>query len=76
MNKYTVVVYKKTTVELYANSESETEEMAMEEVIESGIIDSVSANVSLSYEQQLKSVERSALFPHLQSADRILDDPG
>lgn len=50
MNKYTVVVYKKTTVELYANSESETEEMAMEEVIESGIIDSVSANVSLSYE--------------------------
>jgi hypothetical protein len=41
MNKYTVVVYQKTTVEVYANSESEAEDKAIEEVFESGTVDSV-----------------------------------
>ena len=45
MNKYTVIVYKKTTVELYANSESEAEEMAIEEVIESGTVDSIGTEI-------------------------------
>lgn len=45
MNKYTVVVYKKTTVELYANSDSEAEDMAIDMVIEDGTVDSISAEV-------------------------------
>lgn len=50
MNKYTVVVYQVTTVELYANSESEAENMAIDEVLESDTVDSVSAETTLSYE--------------------------
>ena len=45
MNKYTVVVYQKTTVELYANSESEAEDMAIERVFEDGTVDSVNAEI-------------------------------
>lgn len=44
-HKYTVVVYKKTTVEVYANSEKEAEDMAIDMVIESGIVDSIGAKI-------------------------------
>lgn len=45
MNKYTVVVYQTTTVEVYANSESEAENKAIDEVLENGTVDSVSAEI-------------------------------
>ena len=45
MNKYTVIVYKKTTVELYANSDREAENMAIDMVIESGIVDSIGTEI-------------------------------
>jgi len=45
INKYTVVVYQKTTVEVYANSESEAEDKAIEEVFESGTVDSVKTEI-------------------------------
>lgn len=44
-HKYTVVVYQKTTVEVYANSESEAEDKAIEEVFESGTVDSVKTEI-------------------------------
>jgi len=45
MNKYTVLIYRKTTIELYANSESEAEEMAIDKIIRSKTINNINTEI-------------------------------